>query len=125
MTEPRKFQKRPIVIEAVRLDGYGAFVRAVSWINGHGGKARLSSGPDSSDVLLIDTLEGTMEANEGWYVIKGIKGEFYPCDPDVFVKSYDDVPAPDVMSGPAASQIIPAGNQSKKLPHLSGGAALG
>jgi hypothetical protein len=43
--------------------------------------------------LEIDTLEGTMKANYGDYVIKGVKGEFYPCKPDIFSATYDPVEA--------------------------------
>lgn len=39
--------------------------------------------------LLIKTLEGTMLAAEGDFIIKGINGEFYPCKPDIFHKTYD------------------------------------
>lgn len=42
-------------------------------------------------VILIDTLEGTMEANVGDYIIKGIKGEFYPCKPDIFEQTYEEL----------------------------------
>lgn len=41
--------------------------------------------------LLIETLEGTMEASQGDYIIKGINGEFYPCKPDIFEKTYEEV----------------------------------
>jgi hypothetical protein len=39
--------------------------------------------------LYIDTLEGTMTASEGDFIIKGVKGEFYPCKPDIFAATYD------------------------------------
>lgn len=39
--------------------------------------------------LLIETLEGTMKANVGDWIIQGVTGEFYPCKPDVFEKTYD------------------------------------
>ena len=41
--------------------------------------------------LFINTLEGTMCAKIGDYIIKGVKGEFYPCKPDIFEQSYDIV----------------------------------
>lgn len=41
--------------------------------------------------LLLHTLEGTMEVSEGDYIIKGIKGEFYPCKPDIFEQTYEVV----------------------------------
>lgn len=41
------------------------------------------------EYINIETLEGTMRADVGDYIIKGINGEFYPCKPDIFEKSYD------------------------------------
>ena len=41
--------------------------------------------------LLIDTLEGVHEASVGDYIIKGVNGEYYPCKPDVFEKTYEEV----------------------------------
>lgn len=46
---------------------------------------------DTDERLRIDTLEGHMWANLGDFVIKGVKGEFYPCKPDVFELTYDKV----------------------------------
>lgn len=40
-------------------------------------------------VLKIETLEGMMIANVGYYIIKGVNGEFYPCKPDIFKKTYE------------------------------------
>lgn len=41
--------------------------------------------------IIIDTLEGKMTANIGDMIIKGVKGEFYPCKPDIFAETYDKV----------------------------------
>lgn len=43
----------------------------------------------AEQVELIPTLEGTMRANAGDYIITGINGEHYPCKPDIFLRSYD------------------------------------
>jgi hypothetical protein len=43
----------------------------------------------TADGLSIETLEGTMSASINDYIIKGIKGEFYPCKPDIFERSYE------------------------------------
>ena len=42
-----------------------------------------------SDLPGIETLERTMEISDGDYIIKGVNGEFYPCKPDIFEKTYD------------------------------------
>lgn len=45
----------------------------------------------SSGEITIHTLEGDMTASKGDYIIKGINGEFYPCKPDIFAKTYEEV----------------------------------
>ncbi|MDF2805020.1 MAG: hypothetical protein K0S61_4925 [Anaerocolumna sp.] len=47
----------------------------------------------------IDTLEGTMEASVGDYIIKGVSGEIYPCKPDIFEKTYEHVFVPEDSNG--------------------------
>ena len=46
---------------------------------------------DETKNLYIKTLEGTMKVNIGDYVIRGVKGEIYPCKPDIFVQTYEEV----------------------------------
>lgn len=58
----------------------------VDWIQTGGGKAK----HDHTDIY-IDTLEGTMCASVGDFIIKGVQGEFYPCKPDIFEKTYEKV----------------------------------
>lgn len=80
-----KYRKKPIVIEAMKFDSsLNVVSRILEW---------------SSPTLLrlmhnglhIPTLEGTMIASRGDWIIKGIKGEFYPCKPDIFEASYEAV----------------------------------
>lgn len=47
--------------------------------------------PRGRQCIPIETLEGTMEANIGDFIIKGVNGEFYPCKPDIFEKTYEAV----------------------------------
>ena len=64
MTEQfKKYRKIPVVIEAYQTD----------------------------KELEIETLEGTMKADEGDWIIRGVKGELYPCKPDVFDMTYEEV----------------------------------
>jgi len=84
----RKFMKRPLVIEAFR---YG-FDDWPSWMDDEPNKVVQHLLPSSNKTyLLIRTLEGTMHVNIGDYVIKGIKGELYPCKSDIFIESYEEV----------------------------------
>jgi hypothetical protein len=79
-----KFRKKPVVIEAVRWDGEHKTLKAPE-LEGLRWK-----GVESSDhSLIIETLEGDHKAMVGDYIIKGVKGEFYPCKPDIFAATYE------------------------------------
>lgn len=81
MIIPRKYRKKPVVIEAILWDGSAAAALLVSvWA----GQANLQN-----DDLILPTLEGMMRVSKGDYIIKGIKGEVYPCKPDIFEQTYD------------------------------------
>ena len=85
-----KFRKKPVEIEAQQWDGDVRKGHPVTnWINDNGGVARYTPGPEQK--LYIETLEGNMEASAGDWIIKGVNGEFYPCKPDIFEKTYDKV----------------------------------
>jgi len=79
-----KYRKKPVVIEAVQFNG-----RNSGDIHEFcGDKVRE---PVCKDYLEIETLEGIHIASPGDYIIKGIKGEFYPCKPDIFEMTYEKV----------------------------------
>lgn len=63
MNKPRKFRKKPVIIEAYQ----------------------------TTDTLAIETLEGIMTARPGDWIITGVLGEQYPCKPDIFEKTYEPV----------------------------------
>ncbi len=88
-----KFRKKPVEIEARQWDGTEAGAWPIlKWINDHLGsdKALYCVGPGSeTKEIEIETLEGTMCASSGDWIIRGIKGEFYPCKPDVFAMKYE------------------------------------
>jgi len=77
------FKKKPVVIEAVQLP----VTSAPSWLADamDAGTARLYDNGTAE----IDTLEGTMIAWKGDWIICGVKGELYPCKPDIFAATYD------------------------------------
>lgn len=78
-----KYRKKPVVIEAMKLDySISSQKEIIEWSN-HIIKKGLDGG------LIIPTLEGNIVANTGDYIIKGVNGEFYPCKPDIFQKTYD------------------------------------
>ena len=89
MTAPKKFRKKPVVIEAMQLWPGNAYDVA-EWC---GATVMGAFGPDLKPVvpyLNIETLEGTMRADRGDWVIKGVNGEYYPCKPDIFEKTYEE-----------------------------------
>lgn len=88
MNEPKKFRKKPVVIEAMQFTGYNTR-EVVEWIRENGRGAVTITG--RSDFIDIVTLEGTMRADKNDMIIKGIKGEFYPCKPDIFGDTYEAV----------------------------------
>ena len=92
-----RFQKKPIVIEAtiVTHEEEGAIAE---WC---GGQLGTSSG------IYISTLEGLMYAAVGDWVIKGIEGEFYPCKPEIFRKSYEQWPNEHDCDGPGCWTCFP------------------
>lgn len=79
------YRKKPVVVEAVKL----------TYDNIDEVKALLESGTRLFCTGLcrvkIWTLEGIMEARPGDYIIKGVNGECYPCKPDIFAKTYEEV----------------------------------
>lgn len=85
-----KYRKKPVVIEAIRWTGNNANDIKDFCINDY-----YFSEYDSTDIskrkLMIVTLEGNMRAEIGDYIIKGVNGEFYPCKPDIFEKTYEAV----------------------------------
>jgi hypothetical protein len=91
----RQFRKKPIVIEARQLNG-NTFHDVRRWINESGKTGEWCWDPDDDHFIVerylnIDTLEGYMKAQDGDWIIKGIKGEFYPCKPDIFEATYEEV----------------------------------
>lgn len=94
-----KYRKKPVEIEAVRFLGFNQS-EVVGWVVNNGGTASFHEagekvpGPGRGittlpEYIAIDTLEGTMKAFVGDYVIKGVQDEFYPCKPDIFHSTYD------------------------------------
>lgn len=82
-----KYTKKPITIEALQWDGTWETSQEV--INFTEGNAFISDALDfKRQYLRIETPEGVMTVSPKDYVIKGVKGEFYPCKTDIFCASY-------------------------------------
>ena len=86
------YRKRPVTVEVMRFAGTDRQRHAVKdWIGEGGTTSRLFALTDGPWELHIDTLEGVMRADEGDFIIRGVKGEFYPCKPDIFAATYEPV----------------------------------
>ena len=91
-----KFRKRPVVIDAVQWAGDNLFdviefTDGKPDINGNfaGMMWEQYCQLVERDGLKIFTLEGEMNASIGDWIIRGVKGEFYPCKPDIFAATYE------------------------------------
>jgi hypothetical protein len=93
-----KYRKKPVVIEAVRWTG-GNVVEVMDFVavddrwkagidDGYVGGPGIGHTP-ALGTLDIPTLEGTMSAQAGDWIIRGVKGELYPCKPDIFDATYE------------------------------------
>lgn len=83
------FKKKPVVIEAVEFTNANKDV-AFNFVQGNG---YADFDAEGNPVLKIQTLEGMMTASLGDWIIKGVSGEYYPCKPEIFTKTYDFVDA--------------------------------
>lgn len=86
------YRKKPVVVEAWKLTRKALEVKP-EWVIYD--EKRVVGKPDSftGDIvlLLLNTIEGHVWAEEGDYIIKGVKGEVYPCKPDIFEQTYEKV----------------------------------
>jgi hypothetical protein len=85
-----KYRKKPVVIDAVQFTEENKF-EVAEFMKDIGEFHIHYQTENDVYVCDIDTLEGTMRANEGDWIIRGIKGEFYPCKPDIFAATYEAV----------------------------------
>lgn len=77
----KKYCKKPIIIEAIQFTEENR-QQVRSFVS--------SSAEETENGFIIHTLEGDMLASPNDYIIKGIRGEFYPCKPDIFIDTYDE-----------------------------------
>ena len=92
-----QYRKRPVVIEAVQYTGDNE-IQIMDFVGQRLSVSKPPQGYEHDHVvdnrminITIPTLEGEMRCNRFDYVIKGVKGEFYPCKPDIFDATYEKV----------------------------------
>jgi hypothetical protein len=84
-----RYRKLPVEIDAFLFGGSDTDWNALSAF--FGSKSGSGQWMSVGGELVIFTLEGDMRANAGDWIIKGVNGEFYPCKPDIFAKTYEAV----------------------------------
>lgn len=90
----RRWRKKPVIIDAWKFDPSCAPAECPSWVDLSWWHEEIVPEPmgkrrRGSPCLLIPTAEGTMRANVGDWIIRGVKGEVYPCKPDIFEATYE------------------------------------
>lgn len=86
-----KYRKKPVVIEAFQFDGT---LKTANEIQEWAGAHKVWVRPDGEFAqIIVPTLEGKMRANPGDWIIRGVKGEFYPCKPDIFEATHEPADA--------------------------------
>lgn len=91
-----KFRKKPVVVEAIQYNNLNreeieTFVGKKLTQQLESETAYLAGMGSPKFSLIIETLEGNHKAMPNDYIIKGVHGEFYPCKPDIFEKTYEKV----------------------------------
>ena len=84
----KKYRKLPVVVEAFHYAGRQDDFDLMRWCETIEGSRQISF---HGDECSIQTLEGEMEVRPGDYIICGVHGELYPCKPDIFRKTYEEV----------------------------------
>ena len=93
----KKYRKKPVVIEAFQLSYEQALGKEpvplwfISAIENGIVSVHCTDKINNSQYCLINTLEGTLKSNYGDYIIQGVNGELYPCNPDLFEKTYEEL----------------------------------
>ena len=83
-----KFRKKPVIVNAEQWKGTVESLCILEDFMGDGPQADFTQSPPP---IFIETLEGKMRGDVGDWIIKGISGEFYPCKPDIFRLTYEEV----------------------------------
>jgi len=84
---PKFYRKKPVLVQAIKWtgDNYDDVCKFV--------EQKLHTDKEGTGVyqnIIIETLEGTMRASMGDFIIRGVKGEYYPCKPDIFYMTYEN-----------------------------------
>ena len=113
-----RYVKKPIAIEAVKWEGFNN--DEIKDFAGDSVKIEVIREGDADNGIppsvdcSIETLEGVMKANVGDYIIKGVNGEFYPCEQGIFEKTYDKADDSSVMGFGDAIEVLKQGGTVRR-----------
>lgn len=113
-----KYKKKPVIIDAIQWTG-GNMVEIADFAKGFAKFDEIRQGDAENKIpaqydLSIQTLEGTMQASRGDYIIKGLNGEFYPCKPDIFEKTYEKADSVSAMDFGDAIEVLKQGGAIRR-----------
>lgn len=108
-----KYRKKPVVIEAVKVEDVIRQSQTEEhltpeWVREALGDRTLLPWFDGSPRVHVPTLEGDMAGNSDDWIIRGVKGELYPCKPDIFEATYDAVEEPEEGPGTMTVRVAVA-----------------
>ena len=88
---PTKFRKKPVVVEAWQWNGGNPFYYTATpeWLRVGIGVSHVLNNKTGEEKIAIETLEGIITASPRDWIIRGVKGELYPCKPDIFEATYE------------------------------------
>lgn len=109
-----KYRKKPVVIEAIQFRKQMSDEDFKSLIHFVGGNNITGASGSPINTLVIKTLEGDMTASDGDYIIKGVNGEFYPCKPDIFEKTYEEADSTSSMNFGDAIDVLKQGGAIRR-----------
>lgn len=98
----RHFRKKPVEIAAVHWTGEN--IEQVMVFMAPEKPIYMTGFSNADDIIGVETLEGRMVAQKGDWIIRGVKGELYPCKPDIFAATYDVVEPCSVCGGEPAHE---------------------
>lgn len=113
-----KYRKKPVIIDAIQWTG-GNMSEIADFAKGFAKFDEIRQGDAENKIpaqydLSIQTLEGIMQASRGDYIIKGVNGEFYPCKPDIFEKTYEKADSSSAMDFGDAIEVLKQGGAIRR-----------
>ena len=91
MSEIKQYRKKPVIIEAMQFNKAEDYYDIREWSNRTMNETDTYTFYIDIHAIGINTLEGRAVALLGDYIVRGVKGEFYPCKPDIFEQIYEEV----------------------------------